>query len=98
MGALERENQYLRDEIERAKYSKDKEEYNRFVSGLTQVRKKPALYHDKENSESFNFAPSIPKQPLGEVSTNNFNDTKKKIDFHDKDNSSYADSQVKGHT
>lgn len=40
MGALERENLYLRDEIERAKFSKDKEEYGRFVSGLTQIRKK----------------------------------------------------------
>jgi len=59
MGALEKENQYLRDEIERAKYSKDKEEYGRFVSGLTQVRKKQSAYHDKENAESINYTPSV---------------------------------------
>jgi hypothetical protein len=35
MSALERENIFLREEIERNKYSKDKEEYGKFISGLT---------------------------------------------------------------
>ena len=33
--ALERENVFLRVEIERSKYSKDKEEYGKFITGLT---------------------------------------------------------------
>ncbi len=40
VAALERENIFLREEIEKAKYSKDKEEYSRFISGLTTLKKK----------------------------------------------------------
>ena len=32
--AIEKENQYLRLEVERVKYSKDKEGYSKFISGL----------------------------------------------------------------
>lgn len=33
--ALEKENHFLREEIERTKYSKSKEDYTKFLSGLT---------------------------------------------------------------
>ena len=38
--ALEKENHFLREEIEKSKYSKDKNEYSKFLSGLTQIRNK----------------------------------------------------------
>lgn len=36
--AMEKENQFLRLEIEKTKYSKDKEQYSRFMSGLTKTK------------------------------------------------------------
>ena len=33
-GVLQKENLFLRQEIERSKFSKDKDEYNRFLGGL----------------------------------------------------------------
>lgn len=36
--AIEKENQFLRLEIEKTKYSKDKEEFSRFMSGLTKTK------------------------------------------------------------
>ena len=38
--ALEKENMFLREEIERSKFSKDKEEYGRFITGLTSLKKR----------------------------------------------------------
>ena len=35
--AIEKENQFLRLEVERVKYSKDKEGYNKFLSGLLKI-------------------------------------------------------------
>ena len=38
--AIEKENQYLRLEVERVKYSKDKEGYSKFISGLIKPKKR----------------------------------------------------------
>ena len=35
---MEKENQYLRHEVERTKYSKDKEGYSKFIGGLMKNR------------------------------------------------------------
>jgi uncharacterized protein (DUF2461 family) len=40
VSAVEKENAFLREEIEKAKYSKDKSEYGRFVSNLLPIRGK----------------------------------------------------------
>lgn len=40
VSALEKENYFLREEIERTKFSKDKNEYSRFISGLIPIRGK----------------------------------------------------------
>ena len=40
--AMERENAFLRQEIERVKYSKDKDSYSRFISGLMKNKGLPA--------------------------------------------------------
>jgi len=34
---MEKENQFLRLEVERVKYSKDKEGYSKFLSGLLKI-------------------------------------------------------------
>lgn len=53
VSALEKENHFLREEIERSKYSKSKEEYGKFVSGLTQLKKKPTtLFSTTANDEN----------------------------------------------
>jgi hypothetical protein len=38
--AIEKENQYLRLEVERVKYSKDKEGYSKFISGLIKPKER----------------------------------------------------------
>jgi hypothetical protein len=38
--AIEKENQYLRLEVERVKYSKDKEGYSKFSSGLIKPKER----------------------------------------------------------
>ena len=38
--AVEKENQYLRLEVERVKYSKDKEGYSKFISGLIKPKER----------------------------------------------------------
>lgn len=38
--AMEKENQYLRLEVERVKYSKDKEGYSKFISGLMKPKER----------------------------------------------------------
>jgi RNA:NAD 2'-phosphotransferase (TPT1/KptA family) len=35
---MEKENQFLRLEVERIKYGKDKDQYNKFISGLMKHR------------------------------------------------------------
>jgi dihydroxyacetone kinase DhaKLM complex PTS-EIIA-like component DhaM len=41
--ALEKENAFLRLEIERSKYSKDKEGYSKFLSGLLKTEKSSSV-------------------------------------------------------
>ena len=48
--AIEKENQFLRMEVERTKYSKDKEGYSRFISGL--VKRPATASTNNENSRS----------------------------------------------
>lgn len=50
---MEKENQYLRLEVERVKYSKDKEGYSKFISGLLKPKEKTS---------------SSDSQPLSEIS------------------------------
>ena len=38
---MEKENHYLRLEVERVKYSKDKEGYSKFISGLLKPKDRP---------------------------------------------------------
>lgn len=38
--AIEKENQYLRLEMERVKYSKDKEGYSKFINGLIKPKER----------------------------------------------------------
>jgi hypothetical protein len=38
--ALEKENTFLREEIEKSKFNKNKEDYNKFISGLTSLKKR----------------------------------------------------------
>ena len=47
--ALEKENYFLREEIEKAKFNKDKNEYSKFVSGLLPIRDKKANRLDESN-------------------------------------------------
>jgi hypothetical protein len=43
ISAVERENQFLREEIEKSKYCKDKEDYGKFISGLLPMKKKGSI-------------------------------------------------------
>lgn len=49
---VERECEFLRQEIERSKYSKDKNEYKSFISGLSMLRRNGKKGGDKENERS----------------------------------------------
>lgn len=52
VNALEKENAYLREEIEKAKYSKDKVEYGKFVQNLLPIRKKQTTVQDENSGYS----------------------------------------------
>lgn len=52
VNAVERENAFLREEIERAKYSKDKAEYTRFISGLVPIRGSKKICNDENSMPS----------------------------------------------
>ena len=49
--AIEKENQFLRLEIEKTKYSNDKEQYSRFMSGLTKTKSASKLNTLEETVE-----------------------------------------------
>jgi len=54
---LEKENEFLRAEIERCRFYKDKEEYGKFLGGLTQIKKKGQNDHNpftEQNVENMN--------------------------------------------
>ena len=74
--ALERENVFLRVEIERSKYSKDKEEYGKFITGLTQLKRKSTsnlMGFQNENNQTSNMLQLNPKTPFKEVKNEDLN-------------------------
>lgn len=50
--ALEKENSFLREEIEKTKYSKDKNEYGRFIQNLVPIRNSKKLHINDENQDN----------------------------------------------
>lgn len=60
--ALEKENIFLREEIERSKFYKDKEDYGRFVGGLTSLKRR-----SNNNSSSNLHQPSIIQEAVGKL-------------------------------
>ena len=52
--AMEKENNFLRLEIERTKYSKDKEGYSRFISGLMKNKSSENKSKSIENVQKSN--------------------------------------------
>lgn len=55
--SLEKENHFLREEIEKTKYSKDKQEYNKFLGGLTQLRNKKQTAPSAVNYKEYSATP-----------------------------------------
>lgn len=51
MSALEKENAFLREEVERTKYSKDKAEYGKFLSNLIPIRGKKQVNDENTGSK-----------------------------------------------
>ena len=75
VNALEKENYFLREEIEKAKFSKDKNDYSKFVSGLLPLRDKKSNRLDEstaqdENKNPFNERKSFENQSLKESNHN----------------------------
>lgn len=73
--AMEKENMFLRQEIERVKYSKEKDSYGRFMAGLiknkgatnVKIEEEPLKEITNANvNRRVNFAEEIPVPPKSE--------------------------------
>ena len=73
MRALEKENLFLREEIEKCKFDKKKDEYNKFISGLTHIKKRScgggASQENESNQE--NRKSSVLKESSISLESNN---------------------------
>jgi hypothetical protein len=50
VSAIEKENKFLREEIEKCKYSKSKDDYSKFISGLVSIKKSDKFQDSKISS------------------------------------------------